>query len=127
VSVYPLLLFNENCSSPDLKEEAYPEDIMWTNQRGIGMDCTSLYFLVHNGTVKIGRTEKPERRLDTMKVYLSHAAIMYVFDGKGHMEKNMHRCFADFKLSGEWFKYNARIKRFLKKFHFGKSIILEKY
>lgn len=78
-----------------------------------------LYFLFHNETVKIGRSNDPASRIYTLSTSLSHSYTCYVFKGKGFMESILHRCFEDFNTKREWFKDNERFRRFITRYHTG--------
>lgn len=76
-----------------------------------------LYFAIVEDKVKIGRSISPTNRMKGLKTGLFKDPKVYVFYNKGGMETKMHHLFSAFRLKGEWFKFDMRIQRFLKKYH----------
>lgn len=88
------------------------EDYVWTN----GKDENSqdhLYFLFHDGMVKIGRSKNVQARIDALKTSLSHAYKCMVLPNKGCLEKAFHKAFEDLHSAREWFKSDLRIVNFI--------------
>jgi rRNA maturation protein Rpf1 len=97
-----------------IKDSSHAEDFHWRIDEKTGDD--DMYFLFHRDTAKIGRTKDINKRLKQLLTGLSHDPVVYVFKGKGHMEKVMHNVFSSFKTSREWFKLDYRMKRFSEKY-----------
>lgn len=88
------------------------EDYAWQ----MGLTQTSedhLYFLFHDGMVKIGRSKNVLTRLKSLKTSLSHAYKCMVLPNKGCLEKDFHRAFSDLRSNREWFKQDMRIVNFI--------------
>jgi hypothetical protein len=62
----------------------------------------------HRGPVKIGYTRNPEQRLQS----LQHASaeplqLLAYFEGDMKNEQELHERFAEHRIRGEWFRWNA--------------------
>lgn len=97
-----------------LKDSSHAEDYHWSVDDQFGED--HMYFVFHRDTAKIGRTKDIQNRLKQLKTALSHDYQVYIFRGKGHMEKKMHHVFSEFRTSREWFKRDYRMVRFANKY-----------
>jgi hypothetical protein len=97
-------------------DATYGEDYHWKRQPEVKGD--DLYFLIHEGMIKIGRSKNPKKRIKELETGLCHYYEMFVFKGKGFMETTLHQCFKDMRERGEWFRYgeNNRISFFLKRY-----------
>ena len=67
-------------------------------------DICCVYFICHDGAVKIGRTTDLKKRMETIQTSC-HAPIelFYSFWTDKETETELHRIFSDIKLKGEWF------------------------
>lgn len=74
-----------------------------------------LYFLIHDGKVKIGQSKSLDSRIKTLKTALSSSFSVFVGYHKGFMESKLHKYFFNINTNGEWFYVNERINLFLKK------------
>lgn len=90
-----------------------PEDYHWHSNSEIKGD--SMYFLFHNGFVKIGRTKDMANRINQLKTSLSCDYECFVFEGKGYLERKFHHIFNKFRQSGEWFMDDVRFRAFVSK------------
>ena len=75
-----------------------------------------LYFILDapRGAVKIGRANKPERRLRELQTGCANRLeLLLVFRGEGEREKEFHERFAEWRLEGEWFRYRG-VRSYLK-------------
>lgn len=84
----------------------------------------NMYFLFHNGFVKIGRSKDVAKRLNQLKTSLSCAYSVYVFEGKGDLERKYHHIFSEYKQTREWFYADNRIKEFIKRMYNENNCIL---
>lgn len=91
-----------------------PEDMYW-NQNIDSVIESDLYFLFHNGFVKIGRTRNMQNRIKQLKTSLSSKYECFVVKGKGNLEKKFHFVFSEFAQNGEWFIEHKRMRSFIEK------------
>lgn len=89
--------------------------IWWENVELVNRSDDHLYFLVHNDTVKIGRTKNPEKRISQLSTSLYAKHTMIVSYCMGFMEKELHKLFKDYAYRGEWFELNNDIMEFILK------------
>ena len=70
-------------------------------------------YLIHDtvqNTLKIGITANPKNRFRNIQLATSNKLVMlYALKGKAHLEKELHKEFAEIRLASEWFKYDERI------------------
>lgn len=97
-----------------IKDSSHAEDYHWKLDETTSED--HMYFIFHRDTAKIGRTKDIKKRISQLKTALSHDYEVFIFKGKGHMEKKMHQVFSDFRTSREWFRRDYRMVRFAKKY-----------
>lgn len=75
-------------------------------------DARNLY-LIHNtiqNTLKIGISVNPNKRLRSLQTSTGdYLTLIFDIKGKAHLEKELHKEFADLRLASEWFKYDKRI------------------
>ncbi len=95
-------------------EISHAEDYHWKQNIDI-VSLDHLYFLFHEGFVKIGRSKDIENRILQLKTALSGAYNLFYIPNKGHLEKILHNCFKEFKTEREWFTSAMRIKLFVDK------------
>lgn len=70
-------------------------------------------YLIHDtiqNTLKIGISANPKNRFRNIQLATSNKLVMlYALKGKAHLEKELHKEFADIRLASEWFEYDERI------------------
>lgn len=70
-------------------------------------------YLIHDtiqNTLKIGITANPKNRFRNIQLATSNKLVMlYALKGKAHLEKDLHKEFAELRLASEWFKFDERI------------------
>ena len=70
-------------------------------------------YLIHdtiNNTLKIGITANPKNRFRNIQLATSNKLVMlFALKGKAHLEKELHKEFAEIRLASEWFQYDERI------------------
>jgi hypothetical protein len=76
-----------------------------------------MYFVFVDGRVKIGRSKDYKTRLKDMSTAFPTEYFAYIFVGCGVSETRMHKVFEDFRMKGEWFEDNDRIRRFCQVTH----------
>lgn len=96
------------------KDSSVAEDYQWNNDKNISED--HMYFIFQIDTVKIGRTKDIDTRIKELLTGLPYDPVVYLFSGKGHLEKNIHRVFDQFRINREWFLSDNRIKAFAYKY-----------
>lgn len=71
-----------------------------------------VYFISHgNKRVKIGTTTNVDRRYQAIRHGVpGRCAIQYVTPGGTELERELHRLFAEDRVSGEWFIYSMAIR-----------------
>lgn len=95
-------------------DSSHAEDYHWRLDEEAS--DTDMYIIFHRDTAKIGRTKDISKRIKQLQTGLSHSVEVYLFKGKGHMERKMHDIFSSFKTNREWFKADYRIYRFANKY-----------
>lgn len=90
-----------------------PEDYHWQLNKERSND--DMYFLFHNGFVKIGRSRDMDRRIRQLKTSLSSDYECYLFFGKGYLETKFHSIFKEYRQHGEWFTEHQRMREFVNK------------
>ena len=83
-----------------------------------GIDnITNIYFIgsVESGTVKIGKSNDPEKRLAGLQTGNSNRLFLYgvIRDVNGYYENMLHKQFDDIRLEGEWFKLTDELIQFI--------------
>ena len=83
-----------------------------------GIDnITNIYFIgsVESGTVKIGKSSNPEKRLARLQTGNSSRLFLYgVIKGVNeYYETRLHKRFEDIRLEGEWFKLTDELIQFI--------------
>lgn len=74
-----------------------------------------LYLILDatDNAVKIGRSKKPSSRISQLQTSTSHKLeLLYKIEGKGYLEKELHKRFADIRLKSEWFKNDGTIIKY---------------
>ena len=68
-----------------------------------------IHDTIHN-TLKIGISANPKNRFRNIQLATSNKLVMlYALKGRAHLEKELHKEFAEIRLASEWFKYDERI------------------
>lgn len=73
-----------------------------------------IYFIlnVSNNTVKIGTTTQLANRLSTLQTATSEKLVLLHTTSK-YSEKDLHKLFANQKVSGEWFTFDLELRQWL--------------
>jgi hypothetical protein len=75
-------------------------------------------YLIHDetfDTLKIGRSKNPKSRLTQLQCATSNTLnILYIINGCGNKEKELHKKYAGLRLASEWFVNDGSIIRFFK-------------
>lgn len=104
-------------SDPDT--EAFLEEIRACLEPGAVLEFKArknlkscVYFVLHGSKrVKIGTTTELNRRYAAIRTGVPGASkIHYVTPGDSRLEAELHRMFADDRMSGEWFIYSRHIR-----------------
>jgi len=81
------------------------------------MESTNIYFIgsLESGTVKIGKSNNPEKRLVELQTANPHKLVLYgvIDDVTSELESRLHRILDPFRLEGEWFKLTDEVIRFM--------------
>lgn len=94
-----------------------PEDIEnWKKREAKGLNkppCV-VYFIHCDGFIKIGSTTRVEYRLATLQVANPHQLdVLLVEDGGEKREAELHKEFAEYRVRGEWFRLEGRLRKYL--------------
>ena len=81
------------------------------------MESTNIYFIgsLESGTVKIGKSNNPEKRLTELQTANPHKLVLYgvIDDVTSELESRLHRILDPFRLEGEWFRLTDEVIRFM--------------
>lgn len=81
------------------------------------LESTNIYFIgnVELGSVKIGRSNNPKKRLADLQIGNSKKLVLYsvVEDVTPEYEKKLHRLLGHIRLKGEWFKLTDELIHFM--------------
>lgn len=80
----------------------------------------SVYFIKPDGVdaVKIGHAEDVPSRLATLQTgSWTNLSVIAIINENDFTERELHRAFKKFKMRGEWFVYNQRIKEFIRAYN----------
>jgi len=91
------------------------------NMAGSGIreieNITNIYFIgsVESGTVKIGKSSNPEKRVAELQTGNSNRLVLYgvIHDVNEYCENRLHKQFEDIRLEGEWFKLTDELIQFI--------------
>jgi rRNA-processing protein FCF1 len=89
------------------------------NESGVGEleNITNIYFIgsVESGTVKIGKSSDPEKRLAGLQTGNSNRLFLYgvIRDVNEYYENKLHKRFENIRLEGEWFKLTDELIQFI--------------
>jgi hypothetical protein len=75
-----------------------------------------VYFILYsNARVKIGTCKNVARRFAELQTGIpGKAHVHYVTPGNANLERDLHRKFAEDRVSGEWFRYSRAIRGWIK-------------
>lgn len=74
----------------------------------------AVYFVKAGNEAKIGFTTNPRGRLHSIQTGCAHPAKMVkVVPGTPAKEREFHRRFAEYRLTGEWFDLRGRLAKYL--------------
>lgn len=80
-----------------------------------GKPVKYVYFLRVGSRIKIGRTIDLRARLTSLKTAISRPTrLTYVIRGDVRIEQRLHDLFAEDHVRGEWFRYSAAIKAWIR-------------
>jgi len=73
-----------------------------------------IYFIEHDGMVKIGYSSRPNKRLQSLKTSNPGELIMrLIIEGTIEDEKKYHHMFKEYYHRGEWYLFSDEIKKFI--------------
>lgn len=82
-------------------------------EQKVKKESSDYLYLIHDtvqNSLKIGITRNPKNRFRNLQLATSNKLVMlYALKGKAHLEKELHKEFAEIRLASEWFKYDERI------------------
>lgn len=86
-----------------------------------------IYFVKANDRVKIGYADDPANRIPSIQTSSPYELeVLLIVEGTYEVERELHRRFQEYRVTGEWFEYGDRIESFVKdnqdkdrKFEFG--------
>jgi hypothetical protein len=86
-----------------------------------------IYFVKANDRVKIGYAEDPSSRIPSIQTSSPYKLeVLLIIDGSIEVERELHKRFQKYRITGEWFKYDDRLEAFVvknmdkdRKFEFG--------
>jgi hypothetical protein len=94
----------------------YPEMIAQISKmKKATADVGVVYFVEAEGTgfIKIGKTNNIEKRLRSLQTATPHRLILRkCLTGATH-EKNMHDFYKEYKIRGEWYKLDGKLKDYV--------------
>ena len=74
----------------------------------------SVYFIRHNGYIKIGKSVDPWKRLASLQTaHHEPLEMLAIMPGSEDLEHGLHRAFGQFMERGEWFQENAQLLAFI--------------
>ena len=74
----------------------------------------SVYFIRHNGYIKIGKSVDPWKRLASLQTaHHETLEMLAIMPGSEDLEHGLHRAFGEFMERGEWFKQNDKLLAFV--------------
>jgi hypothetical protein len=79
-------------------------------------DESVVYIFRYGKTIKIGRSKQVEKRLNVLRMQSGrNITLVAVFPGSHREEASLHQLFKDYRVQGEWFRNEGKLKEFLKK------------
>lgn len=98
--------------------EQYKEMNEWKNTPKVKKEKTDSLYLIRDtidNTLKIGRSKKPQKRLNQLQIATSHKLeLLYVVKDKGYLEEDVHKRFEKIRLASEWFENDSSIIKYFK-------------
>jgi len=81
-------------------------------------NVTNIYVMLNkqNGYYKIGRSNNVAVRERTLQAQEPDIQLIHYFHCEKSLEKNLHKCFSEKRLRGEWFALSLEDVEFLKLF-----------
>lgn len=80
------------------------------------MDQSVVYIFRYGKTIKIGHSKQVEKRLNVLRMQSGrNITLVAVFPGAQRQEASLHQRFKDYRVQGEWFRNEGRLKEFLKR------------
>ncbi len=74
----------------------------------------SVYFIYHNGCIKIGASVNPWARLSSLQTaHHERLEMLAIMPGDQAEERALHRRFSQYHKAGEWFNDNDDLRRFI--------------
>jgi len=88
-----------------------------------------IYFIKANDRVKIGYADDPKSRIQSIQTSSPYKLeVLLIIDGSYEVERDLHKSFQEFRITGEWFEFAEGLVSFIKenrnkdrKFEFGFS------
>jgi hypothetical protein len=81
------------------------------------MESTTIYFIgsLESGTVKIGKSNNPRKRLDELQIGNPYKLVLYavINDVSQAFENRLHNLFDHLRINGEWFKLTDELVQFM--------------
>lgn len=75
-----------------------------------------IYFIFHNGHIKIGVSVDPWSRLASLQTaHHEQLEMLAIMPGDQAAEREIHRRFAGLRASGEWFRDNPELREFIRR------------
>ena len=74
----------------------------------------SVYFIRHQGHIKIGKSVDPWKRLSSLQTaHYEPLEMLAIMPGSDDLEAGLHRAFGKFMKRGEWFEENDQLLAFI--------------
>ena len=91
-----------------------PSEVAKIGKQRMTRRRTYVYFIRNGNTVKIGHSHSPHKRMASMRT-ANHAKLemLAITDGGAMRERVLHKRFAKFRLSGEWFTLAPDITKYI--------------
>jgi hypothetical protein len=103
--------FMRNASKADWRPENYHWDASKNEH-----SSDDLYFIHDDlNRIKIGRTSSVNKRIRELQTANPNKLkLVFTIKYKGMLERQLHICFSELRLTGEWFTYTSRFDDFFK-------------
>ena len=74
----------------------------------------SVYFIRHQGHIKIGKSVDPWKRLSSLQTaHYEPLEMLAIMPGSDDLEAGLHRAFGKYMKRGEWFQENGELLAFI--------------
>jgi hypothetical protein len=74
----------------------------------------SVYFIRHQGHIKIGKSVDPWKRLASLQTaHYEPLEMLAIMPGSEDLEHGLHRAFGKYMKRGEWFQENDELLAFI--------------